>query len=61
MKIHMLIRWYERKPDFSPDYSREHHGTIIGETPDECMKQYRELSWNHDCVKYTQTEIEMIY
>lgn len=61
MKIHMLVQWYERKPDFSPDYDNEHHGTIIGDSPDDCMKQYRQLSDNHDLAKYTKTEIIMIY
>ena len=60
MKIHMLVQWYERKPDFSPDYDKEHHRTFIG-TPDECMEQYRAFSYNHDCAKYTITEIVMIW
>jgi len=59
--IHMFIQWYERKPDFSPDYDKEHHGTIAGKTPAECMAQLNALRWNHDATKYTALEIAYIY
>lgn len=59
--IHMHIVWYERKPDFSPDYDKEHHGTIGGETSGECMNQLNALSYNHDLAMYTPMEIQYIY
>ena len=61
MEITMLVSWYDRKPDFQPDYDKVHYGRIKGKTPEECMKKYRELSWNHDVVTYTKTEIIGIY
>lgn len=59
--IHMFIQWYERKPDFSPDYDKEHHGNIAGKTPAECMAQLNALRRNHDVAKYTALEIAYIY
>ena len=61
MKIHMFIQWWERKPDFSPDYYKEHHGTIDGETPGECMQKFNAFRENHDIAKYTPMQILYIY
>lgn len=60
--IWMFIRWYDRHlDDMSPDYDKPHHGKIHGDTPNECMRKYRQLSRNHDLSKYTPTEIVGIY
>ena len=59
--IHMFIQWYERKPDFSPDYDKEHHGTIKGKTPAECMDQLIALKNQNDMAKYTPMQIMYIY
>ena len=60
MSITLLIRWYDRRPNFLPDYESPHFGRIKG-TPDECMKQYRELQSSHDLSKYSATEIIGVY
>ena len=59
--ITMVIRWYTRKPDFSPDWNEFHQGKIKGTSPDDCMKQYRKMQNNHDLAKYTRLEIIGIY
>ncbi len=59
--IHLYVQWYDRKPDFQPDYDKEHHGTIIGDTPDECMNKLKALKENHDLAKYTRMEIMYIF
>lgn len=59
--IHMHIVWYDRKPDFTPNYDADHHGTVAGATPQECMRQFFELRSNHDLAKYTCMEISFIY
>lgn len=56
----MFILWYDRKPDFEPDYYKPHRKTITGKTPEDCMEAYNELSYNHDLAKYTRTEITYI-
>lgn len=53
----MHIVWYDRNEDFTPNYSNPHRGTIRGESAAEIMRQYRELSNNHNLAKYTRTEI----
>jgi len=59
--IHMHIVWYDRKPDFTPNYDADHHGIVAGATPWECMRQFFELRSNHDLTKYTCMEISFIY
>lgn len=61
MKINVVVEWYERKKDWSPDYDKRYHTTIRGETPSECMQQVKALKYNHDVVKYTRAEIVYIY
>lgn len=61
MKIHLYIQWFERNEDWSPNYDKEHHGTIEGDTPQDCMKQLQAFRDNHDCSKYTKTEILYIF
>ena len=59
--INMYIVWYERRRDFTADYDREHHGTITGRTPGECMRIFHEIARNHDLARYTRLEISYIY
>lgn len=61
MTIHMLIQWYGRNPDLSVNYNDEHHGTIVGNTPEECMTKYRTFSHSHDLTRFSRTEIVEIY
>lgn len=61
MLIHMFIQWFDRNPDMSINYSNEHHGTISGNTPAECMAQFRSLARNHDLVKFSPMTIVEIY
>ena len=57
----MLVRWHDRKPDFTPDYSSYHHGSFYGETPAEIMAQLNAFIETHDLIKYTPVEIVGIY
>lgn len=59
--IHLLIRWYGRKPDGQPDYEDEHHGTIVGDTAELCSQQLKRLREDHDLSRYTRMEIAEIY
>ena len=61
MKIGMHVVWYERNKDFSPDYTKEHHGNIYGVDPQDCMHQLRVLVGDHDLNKYTRIEIQYIF
>ena len=53
----MYVVWYDRKPDFTADYSAAHRGTIHGETASEIMAQFRSMQNNHDLAKFTRLEI----
>lgn len=53
----IYITWYERNNDFSPNYNKDHHGTITGKDADDVMFKYRQFSNNHDLAKYTSTKI----
>lgn len=57
----MVIQWYERNSDFSPNYDKKHHGTFFGPCADDCMDQYIKWRRDHDLAKYTPTEIVYIY
>lgn len=59
--ISLYIMWYERKPNYEPDYNRPHHAIVSGETPKECMEKYDSLRENHDLCKNTRMEIEFIF
>ena len=59
--ISMLVIWYGRNSDMTPDYSQQYHGTFSGKNPDEVMTKYRQYQRNHDLSKYTRTEIAMIW
>lgn len=59
--LHFNIVWYERKPDWSPDYDKQHSCIITGKTPAECMETYRLMGNNHDVVKYTILRIVDVY
>lgn len=61
MIIHMFIQWFGRNPDFSTNYNEEHHGTVTGSTPAECMAAFRRLSRVHDLSRFTQMHIVEIY
>ena len=57
-----LLHWYGRDADgVSINYCDEHHGTVRGNTANECMAQIRELRLNNDLTKYTPIEILFIY
>ena len=53
----ILVRWYERKADFTADTTKEHHGTITGESATECWRKFTEHGYNHDLNRYTRREI----
>ncbi len=53
----ILVRWYGRNDDFSPNYFDEHHGTLRGENADDCWKKFIEHGNTHDLAKYTAREI----
>jgi len=57
----MFIQWYERKPDLSADHDREHHGTVEGATPSECMARLNALRENHNLAVFTPMQILYIY
>ena len=57
----IAVRWYGRKPDFTPDYDDEHHGTLTGETPEEIMGLLREWQRQQDLSKFTPVEIVGIF
>ena len=59
--ITIYVVWYERNSDFTPNYSKELHGTISGATPSEVMTKYRQFQSTHDLSKYTRTEIQYIW
>lgn len=61
MKIQMLVRWYDRNRDLTPNYDAEHHGSFFGETPAEIMAQLNAFKDRHDLNEYTQIEIVGIY
>lgn len=53
----MYLLWYDRNEDFTPNYSKDHTGTIRGNNADDVMSQLRTLRNNHDLAKYTRIEI----
>lgn len=53
----LTIRWYERNNDFTPNYNKEHHGTIRGNSAAECMMLLTTYRQDHDIEKFTKTEI----
>jgi len=57
----IMIRWYDRKDDFKPDYDKEHHGTIKGENADSCWKQFCAFKYDFDVAKHTIPEIYGMY
>ena len=58
----IVIRWYSRRQDdYSTIWSEEHHGTIKGVSAAECMSKLQEFRNNHDCAKFTPTEIVYVY
>ena len=61
MTINMFVTRYDRKPNFEPDYEKEHHGTITGNSPAECMSKLNAIKESHDLAKYTRIEIVSIY
>lgn len=61
MKIGAWLRWYDRKDNFDPDYDKEHHCTVHGESPEEIMAQIRALKENQDLSKFTPVEIVSIF
>lgn len=61
MELNLLVCWYDRKPDFAPDYDSQHHGTIKGHSPSELMTQLNAMRNNHDLSHYTQIEIVYLY
>ena len=61
MIINMFVTWYDRKPNFDPDYEKEHHRTITGNNPAECMSKLNAIRKDHDLAKYTRIEIVSIF
>lgn len=59
--IHMFVQWFERKADFTADHDREHHGTVEGATPSECMARLNALRENHNLAVFTPMQILYIY
>ena len=56
-KMTLTVQWYERNPDFTTNYDREHHRNIHGETASECMSIFRQLGQDLDLVKFTPRQI----
>ena len=59
--ITVVVQYYRRREDFTPIYSEKIIKEFSGNTAEECMEQYRQFSNNHDCRKYTTTEIINVY
>ena len=59
--ICLYCEWYGRRVDLSPDYEDKHHGTFMGDTPEDCMAQLRAFRETHDLAKYTPIEIILVY
>ena len=57
----IMIRFYDRLPNFTPDYNREHHGTIQGTTASEVWRKFTEWKRNFDLARYTIPEIFGMY
>lgn len=53
----ILVKWYGRNEDFSPNYVDVHSGTISGKDADDCWRQFMKHEENHDLTKYTRREI----
>lgn len=62
MTINLNIMWFDLdKMTYGPDFDKEHHATVSGETPSECMEKYYALQNTHDLNKFTRMEIAFIY
>lgn len=59
--MQLVVCWYDRRPDFTPNYTEYHHGSFFGKTPEEIMTQLRAFQETHDLMKYTALEIVGIY
>lgn len=60
--ISMDIMWFDRdKMHFGPDFDKEHHATVSGKTPSECMEKFHAMQETHDLSKFTRMEIAFIY
>lgn len=53
----ITVRFWNTLPNMQPDYGKVHIIDFSGETAEECMKQVDNFRYNHDCRKYTPTEI----
>ena len=61
MPIHMVVEYYDKKPDWTPDYDKRHNVVFEGLTPADCMIPYIEMCKTHDLAKYTIAQIAYIY
>lgn len=57
----IIIKWYERNVDFSANYNKEHHGTIVGDGASDVWRKFIEHGNTHDLSKYTRREIIGMY
>ena len=57
----IMVRWYDMKENFDPDYNKEHHVTINGENADDCWKQFMAFKYNFNLAKFTIPEIYGMY
>ena len=53
----MTVQWFDNDRNLKPIYSNRHFLTLEADTAAAIMKQYRIYRDNHDCVKFTPTEI----
>lgn len=53
----ITVQWYERKPDFKPDYDKVHVAHVHGDKAADCMEQINIYRQNHDLYRFTPLEI----
>ena len=59
--IHLIVYWYERTADKSPDYNKLHTVVIEGETAKECDNKFRQLRETTELNKYTIPQIAGLF
>lgn len=55
--MRITVRFWRRKANFEPDYSRRIERFFTGETARECMRSIEDYKDHHDLVEYTPPEI----
>lgn len=55
MKI--TARWFDRLPNWEPDWNKAHFKEFSSDSAKNCFKQFQDFSYNHNVVKFTIPEI----